>query len=134
MPRRTPNASIAQSGWGGINAPLPPATQNRADMPALKQYPVEQVLYFHERHLHELMTAVGKLQHDASKNTISTTKVNAVDIEAIKKAAKDELSTQFTTQNSKIEKQQKSIVSLRKEIADLKKNLENNVELIVEEA
>jgi len=129
-----PNASMAQSGWGGINAPTPPPAQNRVNMPALKQYPVEQVLYFHERHLRELMNAVGQLQYDASKNAQSPTETVSVDVEAIKESVKTELSTQFVAQNNKIEKQQKTIASLRQEIVDLRKNLEDNVELVVEEA
>ncbi len=46
---------------------------------------------------------------------------------------KAELSEQFTAQNKKIEKQQKIIASLRQEIVDLKTNLEENVELVVDE-
>ena len=134
MSRRMPNASMAQSGWGGINAPTPHPAQNRVNMPALKQYPVEQVLYFHERHLRELMNAVGQLQYDASKNAQSPTETVSVDVEAIKESVKTELSTQFVAQNKKIEKQQKTIASLRQEIVDLRKNLEDNVELVVEEA
>ena len=128
-----PNASMAQSNWGGINRPPAAAAPRRENMPPLKQYPVEQVLYFHERHLTELMNAVGKLQFDASKNAQSSTQTANVDVEAIKESVKAELSTQFTTQNKKIEKQQKTIASLRQEIVDLRKNLEENVELVVEE-
>ena len=123
-----PNASMAQAGWGGIQAPPRPV---RESAQGLKQYPVEQVLYFHERHLHDLMSAVGQLQFDASKNTTSQTA--SVDIEAIKESVKAELSTQFTAQNKKIEKQQKTIASLRQEIVDLRTNLEENVELVVDE-
>jgi len=123
-----PNASMAQATWGGIQGPPRPVREN---MPSLKQYPIEQVLYFHERHLQELMGAVGQLQFDASKNTTSQTA--SVDVEAIKESVKAELSTQFTAQNKKIEKQQKTIASLRQEIVDLRTNLEENVELIVDE-
>ena len=129
-----PNASMAQSGWGGINPPALHSQTKRANMPALKQYPIEQVLYFHERHLQELMGAVGQLQLDASKNAQSPTETVSVDVEAIKKSVTTELSTQFTAQNEKIEKQQKTIASLRQEIVDLRQNLEDNVELVVEEA
>ena len=128
-----PNASMAQSQWGGIHPPAP-HEDPRANMPALKKYPVEQVLYFHERHLRDLMGAVGQLQHDASKNAMSKVETSSVDVEAIKESVKTELSTQFATQNKKIEKQQKTIASLRQEIVDLRKNLEDNVELVVEEA
>ena len=76
------------------------------------------------------MNAVGKLQFDASKNAQSPTETVSVDVEAIKESVKDELSTQFATQNKKIEKQQKTISKLRQEIIDLRKNLEDNVELI----
>jgi peptide subunit release factor RF-3 len=128
MSRRMPNASMAQATWGGIQGPPQPV---RESMPHLKQYPIEQVLYFHERHLQELMGAVGQLQFDASKNTTSQTA--SVDVEAIKESVKAELSTQFAAQNKKIEKQQKTIASLRQEIVDLRTNLEENVELIVDE-
>lgn len=130
----TPNAALSMNTWGGINAPTPPQPKNRTDAPPLKQYPIEQVLFFHERHLQQLMGAVGQLQLDASKNAQSPTETASVDIEAIKKSVKSELSTQFTTQNEKIENQQKAITNLRQEIIDLKKNLKDNVELVVEEA
>ena len=74
-----------------------------------------------------------QLQFDASKNAQSSTQTASVDVEAIKESVKAELSTQFAAQNKKIEKQQKTIASLRQEIVDLRKNLEENVELIVEE-
>ena len=127
-----PNASMAQNEWGGIRPPH--ISGQRTKMPNIKQYPIEQVLYFHERHLHDLMNAVGKLQFDASKNAQSPTETVSVDVEAIKESVKAELSTQFVAQNKKIEKQQKTIASLRQEIVDLRKNLEDNVELVVEEA
>ena len=130
MSRRMPNASMAQNEWGGIRPPR--ISDQRTKMPNLKQYPIEQVLYFHERHLHDLMSAVGRLQFDASKNTTSQTA--SVDVEAIKESVKTELLTQFTAQNKKIDKQQKTISTLRQEIVDLRKNLEDNVELVVEEA
>jgi len=125
-----PNASMAQNEWGGIRPPR--ISDQRTKMPNLKQYPIEQVLYFHERHLHDLMSAVGRLQFDASKNTTSQTAI--VDVEAIKESVKAELSAQFAAQNNKIDKQQKTISALRQEIVDLRKNLEDNVELVVEEA
>jgi len=138
MARRMPNASMAQDNWGGINAPRPTIAKRTGPdgraLPPLKQYPVEQVLYFHEMHLRDIMTAVGKLQYDASKNAQSPTETGSVDVEAIKKSVKAELSEQFSAQNRKIEKQQKTIASLRQEIVDLRKNLEDNVELVVEEA
>ena len=133
MSRRMPNASMAQSQWGGIHPPAP-HEDPRANMPALKKYPVEQVLYFHERHLHDLMSAVGRLQLDASKNSQSPTETANVNVEAIKESVKAELSAQFAAQNNKIDKQQKTISALRQEIVDLRKNLEDNVELVVEEA
>ena len=128
MTTRMPNAAFAQDEWGGIRAP---SKERRSTMPGLKEYPIEQVLYFHERHLRELMGAVGQLQFDASKNTTSQTA--SVDVEAIKESVKAELSEQFTAQNKKIEKQQKTIASLRQEIVDLRTNLEENVELVVDE-
>ena len=132
-----PNASMAQDNWGGINAPRPTIAKRTGPdghaLPPLKQYPVEQVLYFHERHLRDLMNAVGKLQFDASKNAQSPTETVSVDVEAIKESVKAELSTQFVAQNKKIEKQQKTIASLRQEIVDLRTNLEENVELVVDE-
>ncbi len=130
MSRRMPNASMAQNEWGGIRPPH--ISDQRTKMPNIKQYPIEQVLYFHERHLHDLMSAVGRLQLDASKNSQSPTET--ANVKAIKESVKAELSTQFVAQNKKIEKQQKTIASLRQEIVDLRKNLEDNVELVVEEA
>ena len=127
-----PNASMAQNEWGGIRPPR--ISDQRTKMPNLKQYPIEQVLYFHERHLHDLMSAVGRLQLDASKNSQSPTETANVNVEAIKESVKAELSAQFAAQNNKIDKQQKTISALRQEIVDLRKNLEDNVELVVEEA
>ena len=128
-----PNAAMAQHTWGGLDPPQRKRIK-RGNMPSLKNYPIEQVLYFHERHLHDLMSAVGRLQLDASKNSQSPTETANVNVEAIKESVKTELLTQFTAQNNKIDKQQKTISALRQEIVDLRKNLEDNVELVVEEA
>ena len=203
-----PNASMAKSDWGGMTAPNV-TNDPRLNVPGIKQYPIEQVLYYHEKHLRNLMGAVGQLQLDASENSgkaspnvdveaikelvkteLSTlliapvavleskiqeqgksakfdveaikesvkTELSAlltapieelkskiqeqgksakVDVEAIKESVKTELSTLLTALpriNDKIHEQAETIVSLRQEIEELRKNLEENVELVVDEA
>ena len=85
-----PNASMAKSDWGGMTAPQG-TNDPRLNVPGLKHYPIEQVLFFHEKHLHNLMGAVGQLQLDASKNGAKASP--KVDVEAIKESVKTELST-----------------------------------------
>lgn len=125
-----PNAAFAQDNWGGSTAP---ARAARSAVPGFKQYPVEQVLHFHERHLRDLMGAVGQLQFDASKNATTTVQTAKIDVNAIKDSVKSELLEQFTVQNNKIEKQEQTIAALRQEIVELRNNLEENVELVVDE-
>ena len=104
-----PNASMAKSDWGGMTAPQG-TNDPRLNVPGLKHYPIEQVLFFHETHLHNLMGAVGKLQLDASKDGAKASP--KVDVEAIKESVKTELSTLLTAPieelKSKIQEQGKS--------------------------
>ena len=122
-----PNASLGQPAWGGINSPPPGST------PGLKQYPIEQVLYFHEINIQGLMKTVGSLQSDMSHNSTEKTNTNlAFDVNVIKQMIKDEFSTQLNTQNEKLQNNTKTIAALHKELTNLKKNNSNNVELSVE--
>jgi hypothetical protein len=124
MARRMPNASLSQSAWGGMTAPPPVA---RESMSGLKEYPVEQILYFHEMHLKDLKNAVGHL----IKSKASENKENAgnapVDIDMVKHL--QVCSTALAEQGEKIQEQGKTIDFLRVELEKIKKQLEENVEL-----
>jgi len=119
-----PNASLSQEKWGGMNSP--PAVA-RESMPGLKNYPVEQILYFHEMHLKDLKNAVGHLlKVDASANKVNTSNA-PVDIDMVKHL--QVCSTALSVQGEKIQEQEKTIDFLRVELEEIKKQLGNNVEL-----
>ena len=54
-----PNASLAQSKWGGMEAPKRDENAVKGQTP-LKQYHLEQVLYFHEKRLQALEEQISK--------------------------------------------------------------------------
>ena len=59
MARRMPNASLAQSKWGGMEPPKRVVKEVKGQSP-LKQYHLEQVLYFHEKRLQTLEEQISK--------------------------------------------------------------------------
>ena len=59
MARRMPNASLAQATWGGMEAPKKVVKEIKGQVP-LKQYHLEQVLYFHERRLKAVEEHISK--------------------------------------------------------------------------
>lgn len=54
-----PNASLAQSKWGGMEPPKRGVKEVKGQSP-LKQYHLEQVLYFHEKRLQTLEEQISK--------------------------------------------------------------------------
>ena len=54
-----PNASLAQAKWGGMEAPKRAVNVVKGQTP-LKQYHLEQVLYFHEKRLQTLEEQISK--------------------------------------------------------------------------
>ena len=54
-----PNASLAQTTWGGMEAPKKVVKEVKGQVP-LKQYHLEQVLYFHEKRLQAIEEHISK--------------------------------------------------------------------------
>ena len=123
-----PNASLSKSKWGGMTAP---AGDTRESMPGLKEYPVEQILYFHEMQLKHLKHAVEHLLGlDASANKENAGNTS-VDIDMVKHL--QTCSVALSEQSEKIQEQGKTIDFLRVELEEIKKQLGENIELVLEE-
>ena len=116
-----PNASLGNSQWGGINAPIPPVRQPPKGQPPLQQYSLDQVLYYHEMRLRQVEQKI--MRNVANEKSATEENVVHEDVGAVVAAVE-----------ARMKDQEKKMIALQSELAGLKQENTEQVELVVEES